>query len=313
MAFIVEKELNELFNETGDAEEFLGFTELDFSKEISVDGSTLEESDSDSDSDDDHQSIVKHQKAQMQAKKQMLSQLMAELDKDPVFLKMKTSTPEQIKRFQTTKKLVRSPTRRYTQNTRGPPLTRRRSSMVGNVEYPDGLNDDGADTLRSRLTVRFTSMKRKISNDDPAERTPKRRHVSSLSQPHIIIPVEDVTQEMLDNIAEHSVGKTYDTINGTSCHQCRQKTIDTKSCCRGEDCSGVRGQFCGPCLKNRYGELVENVLLDSEWKCPVCRNICNCSICRNRKGKCATGILIGIARQQGHSNVRAYLENLGEV
>ena len=44
-----------------------------------------------------------------------------------------------------------------------------------------------------------------------------------------------------------------------------------------------------------------------DWKCPVCRGFCNCSICRNRQGKCATGILIGLARQNGHSNVKDYL------
>lgn len=43
---------------------------------------------------------------------------------------------------------------------------------------------------------------------------------------------------------------------------CRQKTMDTKTVCRSGDCSGVRGLFCGPCLKNRYGEEVKEALLD---------------------------------------------------
>lgn len=49
---------------------------------------------------------------------------------------------------------------------------------------------------------------------------------------------------------------------GSTCHQCRQKTIDTKTCCRSEACRGVQGQFCGPCLRNRYGEDVKKALLD---------------------------------------------------
>lgn len=49
---------------------------------------------------------------------------------------------------------------------------------------------------------------------------------------------------------------------GTTCHQCRQKTIDTKTNCRNPDCVGVRGQFCGPCLRNRYGEEVRDALLN---------------------------------------------------
>lgn len=49
---------------------------------------------------------------------------------------------------------------------------------------------------------------------------------------------------------------------GNTCHQCRQKTIDTKTVCRNQGCGGVRGQFCGPCLRNRYGEDVRSALLD---------------------------------------------------
>lgn len=49
---------------------------------------------------------------------------------------------------------------------------------------------------------------------------------------------------------------------GNTCHQCRQKTIDTKTVCRNRSCGGVRGQFCGPCLRNRYGEDVRSALLD---------------------------------------------------
>lgn len=49
---------------------------------------------------------------------------------------------------------------------------------------------------------------------------------------------------------------------GSTCHQCRQKTVDTKTCCRAEECRGIQGQFCGPCLRNRYGEDVRKALLD---------------------------------------------------
>merc|ERR1712112_624410 len=75
---------------------------------------------------------------------------------------------------------------------------------------------------------------------------------------------------------------------------------------------GVRGQFCGICLKNRYGEDAKEALLDPNWKCPPCRNFCNCSICRNRKGKGATGILIQLAQSKGFDNVAAYLAYLAK-
>ncbi|KAB1276169.1 Cell division cycle-associated 7-like protein, partial [Camelus dromedarius] len=97
---------------------------------------------------------------------------------------------------------------------------------------------------------------------------------------------------------------------GNTCHQCRQKTIDTKTVCRNQSCGGVRGQFCGPCLRNRYGEDVRAALLDPDWMCPPCRGICNCSYCRKRDGRCATGILIHLAKFYGYNNVKEYLESL---
>lgn len=97
---------------------------------------------------------------------------------------------------------------------------------------------------------------------------------------------------------------------GSTCHQCRQKTIDTKSCCRSEECRGIQGQFCGPCLRNRYGEDVKKALLDPEWQCPPCRGICNCSFCRQREGRCPTGILFPLAQYHGFSDVHSYLSSL---
>ncbi|XP_013845027.1 cell division cycle-associated 7-like protein isoform X4 [Sus scrofa] len=133
----------------------------------------------------------------------------------------------------------------------------------------------------------------------------RRRHrVSSFR------PVEDITEEDLENVAITVRDKIYDKVLGNTCHQCRQKTIDTKTVCRNQSCGGVRGQFCGPCLRNRYGEDVRSALLDPDWICPPCRGICNCSYCRRRDGRCATGILIHLAKFYGYNNVKEYLESL---
>jgi len=123
---------------------------------------------------------------------------------------------------------------------------------------------------------------------------------------------KDVTPSMIAKIAYKGAGKKYNQNIGTSCHQCRQKTIDTKTICRSGRCQGVRGQFCGACLRNRYGEDAKEALLDPEWQCPPCRRFCNCSICRNRAGKGATGILIQVAQHHGFDNVAAYLAHLGQ-
>lgn len=127
---------------------------------------------------------------------------------------------------------------------------------------------------------------------------------------YLVRSVDDITEEDLDNIAYRSKDKIWDKENGSSCHQCRQKTLDTKTVCRSGFCSGGKGQFCGPCLKNRYGEDVRTVLLDPTWSCPICRGMCNCSLCRKKEGRCATGILVGLARYNGHDNVHEYLERI---
>ncbi|XP_045462938.1 cell division cycle-associated 7-like protein [Harmonia axyridis] len=126
----------------------------------------------------------------------------------------------------------------------------------------------------------------------------------------VILKPEEITEEMLNNISYSSNNKIYDNINGSSCHQCRQKTKDTKTICRNLDCFGVRGQFCGPCAKNRYGVDVADALLDPYWSCFVCQGICNCSFCRSRKGKRPTGILAHIAKREGHDSVKEFLDAL---
>ncbi|RUS70388.1 hypothetical protein EGW08_021848 [Elysia chlorotica] len=121
---------------------------------------------------------------------------------------------------------------------------------------------------------------------------------------------EEITQTHLDMVAVVVSEKRYDSVEGTTCHQCRQKTDDMKTICRSPDCFGVRGQFCGPCLRNRYGEDAKVALKDPEWICPPCRGICNCSFCRKKKGRRCTGILIHVAREHGFSDVSSYLESM---
>ena len=125
----------------------------------------------------------------------------------------------------------------------------------------------------------------------------------------VLMP-EDITENMLNKVADRFGQKVYNQEIGTSCHQCRQKTVDMKTVCRSGRCLGVRGQFCGRCLEIRYGEDAREALMDPEWACPPCRGFCNCSICRNRSGKGATGILIHLAQSKGFKSVADYLKDL---
>lgn len=145
-------------------------------------------------------------------------------------------------------------------------------------------------------------------NYDRKKRKRRIRRMETTRDSESIPNVDDITQDMLDNIVERSSQKTYCKVNGTSCHQCRQKTKDTKTVCRSESCVGVRGQFCGPCLQGRYGESAVKALKDPNWICPPCRDLCNCSICRTKNGRRPTGILLDIARKEGYASVMEYLQ-----
>ncbi|XP_061122990.1 cell division cycle-associated 7-like protein [Syngnathus typhle] len=147
-------------------------------------------------------------------------------------------------------------------------------------------------------------------DEESAGNMPKKKRRSHRRSQFEFKSVDDISKDDLDNIAYRSKDKIWDKDNGSSCHQCRQKTLDTKTVCRSGFCSAGKGQFCGPCLKNRYGEDVRTVLLDPKWSCPICRGMCNCSLCRKKEGRCATGILVGLARYNGHDNVHEYLERI---
>ncbi|XP_028317305.1 cell division cycle-associated 7-like protein [Gouania willdenowi] len=158
---------------------------------------------------------------------------------------------------------------------------------------------------------RSVDIRRLLEVDDERAVNGKRKRSQSVRRSRYVAKsVDEITQEELDNVVYRSKDKIWDKENGSSCHQCRQKTMDTKTVCRSGFCVGGKGQFCGPCLKNRYGEDVQTVLLDPTWSCPLCREMCNCSLCRKKEGRCATGILVGLARYNGHDNVHEYLASI---
>jgi len=193
--------------------------------------------------------------------------------------------------------------------TRTEPIKLRSRNVTGSSD-----SDSGISSGLSTPTKRWREGDEYASDEEDAT-LPKRRRISHpkrwLKDPNIDVPTpDDITDEMLDNVADYVSEKVYNTVSGTSCHQCRQKTLDTKTVCRSGKCHGVRGAFCGICLKNRYGQDVRQALKDPNWSCPPCLGKCNCSICRTRQGKCPTGSLTGLALHKGHNSVMHYLDAL---
>ncbi|XP_042823890.1 cell division cycle-associated 7-like protein isoform X6 [Panthera tigris] len=226
--------------------------------------------------------------------KAMLAQLLAELNSMPDFFPVRTPNSASKKRT------VR---RAFSEGQ----ITRR-TNPTRSARPPEKFALENFTVSAAKFAEEFYSFRRRKTISGGKCQGYRRRHrVSSFR------PVEDITEEDLENVAITVRDKIYDKVLGNTCHQCRQKTIDTKTVCRNQGCGGVRGQFCGPCLRNRYGEDVRSALLDpvgTDWMCPPCRGICNCSYCRKRDGRCATGILIHLAKFYGYNNVKEYLESL---
>ncbi|XP_070850254.1 cell division cycle-associated protein 7-like [Chaetodon trifascialis] len=249
--------------------------------------------------DDVAESFLAKRQQNIKANKAMLAQLMADLQKMPGgagFLKRQAGK-------QKTKKKSSRPPRSGAAGgeARKEPerASRRRTRSMGGGEDPSAPKEE---ELELSLEEELLEVRRA-----PQRRGPPR---PNKSKPHFVRPVEDITEDEIQLIADNMTDKVYNRVTGSTCHQCRQKTVDTKTCCRSEDCRGIQGQFCGPCLRNRYGEDVKKALLDPGWKCPPCRGICNCSFCRQRDGRCPTGILFPLAQYHGFSDVHSYLSSL---
>ncbi|XP_069089425.1 cell division cycle-associated protein 7-like isoform X2 [Pleurodeles waltl] len=254
---------------------------------------------SDSEEENNINFLEKREK-NIQANKAMLSKLMADLEKLPGHLIPKDGE------LQSSGKKPKRPPRAslVNQEVRKNPerASRRQTRSMGGVEPSSPEKDRRQQLVKS---LEYDLLKE--------EEAPKKRRsfrTNALTIPHIVRPVSEITQEELDNIASSVRDKIYHSVHGSTCHQCRQKTTDTKTNCRNQECPGIRGQFCAPCLRNRYGEEVREALLNPDWQCPPCRGICNCSFCRQRDGRCATGILFPLARYHGFKDVHSYLKSL---
>ncbi|KAI6056575.1 CDCA7 [Marmota monax] len=265
--------------------------------------------DSNSDSEDESgMNFLEKRALNIKQNKAMLAKLMSELESFPGSFPGRRSLPGPRSQSKTPRRRTfPGVASRRNPDRRARPLTRSRSRILGSLsalpteEEEEEEEDDKFMLVRKRKTVDG------YMNDDD---TPRSRRPGSMTLPHIIRPVEEITEDELENICSNSREKIYNRSLGSTCHQCRQKTIDTKTNCRNPDCWGIRGQFCGPCLRNRYGEEVKDALLNPNWHCPPCRGICNCSFCRQRDGRCATGVLVYLAKYHGFGNVHDYLKSL---
>ncbi|XP_077392171.1 cell division cycle-associated protein 7a [Festucalex cinctus] len=251
------------------------------------------------DSDEEEENFMAKRALNIKENKEMLAKLMAELNNVPGLLPKRMTAAATTARCAPRRSMPETLRRSSERLSR--PHTRSRT-LVDGPPSPTPEEEEPED--------KFSLVRRSRYYEEVDEPVRRRSCNGIKAFPHVVRPVDEVTEVELERICYNVREKVYNTITGSTCHQCRQKTIDTKTNCRNPECVGVRGQFCGPCLRNRYGEEVRDALLDTEWRCPPCRGICNCSFCRAREGRCATGVLVYLAKYHGFDNVHAYLRSL---
>ncbi|CCL99094.1 uncharacterized protein FIBRA_01108 [Fibroporia radiculosa] len=137
----------------------------------------------------------------------------------------------------------------------------------------------------------------------------------------------------LDASARGNTSKPKDTKfpNGFfHCHQCNKKRdpSDGVQCTfltSARSAGRCKAKYCRACLKNRYAQVLEDIKKEDasnvskkdkgkhvanvgyHYKCPKCRDECNCRVCRKAKGLEPTGNLTLLARRTGKESASAFL------
>ncbi|CAN1157366.1 Cell division cycle-associated 7-like protein [Linum perenne] len=175
----------------------------------------------------------------------------------------------------------------------------RRSSRLQKLEPPSYAAEN-----------RRMSKRRVISNEEGLVkfREGRKREIFSVKPGENVLGSTERSWTLCEDGYGEDGRRVYDQINGKSCHQCRQKTLGHRTHC--SNCEMIQGQFCGDCLYMRYGEHVLEALDNPDWICPVCRGICNCSLCRQSKGLAPTGILYRKITKLGYKSVAHYLAQI---
>lgn len=172
------------------------------------------------------------------------------------------------------------------------PLPPRRSSRLQNV------------TPISHVEVGRVKAKNTVENGKDLVRQGKRPEVYTEEHDKLLGTCE-MSWELFKDGYDENGSRIYDPVKGKTVHQCRQKTLGHRTHC--SKCKIVQGQFCGDCLCMRYGEHVLEAKKNPDWICPVCRGICNCDLCRIKKGRVPTGPLYRKVSHLRFKSVAHYL------
>ncbi|XP_040014751.1 cell division cycle-associated protein 7-like isoform X2 [Xiphias gladius] len=198
-------------------------------------------------------SFLAKREQNIKANKAMLAQLMADLQKMPGGAGLLKKQAGKQKTKERSSRPPRSGAARGESRRNPERPSRRQTRSMGGSEDPSAPQEEELELSLEEELLEVRRAPQRRGNPRPNQ-----------CKPHFIRPVDDITEDELQLVADNMTDKVYNRATGSTCHQCRQKTVDTKTCCRSEDCRGIQGQFCGPCLRNRYGEDVKKALLDPD-------------------------------------------------
>merc|ERR1719312_219058 len=111
-----------------------------------------------------------------------------------------------------------------------------KGKMGSKVTYREGYDPESRGLAEARDD--YDSDDYKAYEDRTRKRAPRPGQIDP--NEHVLMP-EDVTESMLKKICKRSGEKVYNQTIGTTCHQCRQKTTDTKTVCRNRQGKGATG------------------------------------------------------------------------
>ncbi|XP_050364415.1 uncharacterized protein LOC126783071 [Argentina anserina] len=167
----------------------------------------------------------------------------------------------------------------------GNPDRKRRSS--DSDSETDSQSDSGSDLDLDSDSDSEVKVRIPIANSgSPPRRSTRLRAVAPVSYVETTpekerVPSESIEGESSEDECGEDEKSVEDGVKDETCHQCRQRTLGDLTHC--SQCHLVQGQFCGDCLDMRYGENVIEANQNPDWICPVCRGICNCSVCLSGK------------------------------
>lgn len=129
---------------------------------------------------------------------------------------------------------------------------RSRRNSTGSSEASSGGDSGRSSPMveggRRRLWEEYSDNEEYSDDDDEEGGSQRRRSRVASTRTHQwgtnpnqeILDPADVTENMLANVSYRVSDKVYSQ-SGTTCHQCRQKTLDVKTVCRSGNCAGIRG------------------------------------------------------------------------